>query len=78
MRAYVRDPAKPATRALADLAAQTGVAHLVHTRWRAEPIESRTYEWFAEAGYQADIAALRARHPGMLTFTEFLARHLPR
>ncbi|MFD2077862.1 Uncharacterized conserved protein YbjT, contains NAD(P)-binding and DUF2867 domains [Actinopolymorpha cephalotaxi] len=50
----------------------------VRTRWRAEPVESRMYEWFAEAGYQADIAALRERHPGMLTFREFLTRHLPR
>ncbi|GAA2757507.1 hypothetical protein GCM10009872_28670 [Actinopolymorpha rutila] len=48
------------------------------TRYHAEPITSRMYEWFAEAGYQADIAALRARHPDMLTFTEFLTRHLPR
>ncbi|NUT40769.1 MAG: NmrA/HSCARG family protein [Thermoactinospora sp.] len=30
--------------------------------------EGRMFFWFAESGYQADIAALRALHPGLLTF----------
>ncbi|SDR98243.1 NmrA/HSCARG family protein [Actinopolymorpha singaporensis] len=50
----------------------------VPTRYHAEPITSRMYEWFAESGYQADIAALRERHPDMLTFTDFLTRRLAR
>ncbi|MGW0231358.1 NmrA/HSCARG family protein [Actinopolymorpha singaporensis] len=50
----------------------------VPTRYHAAPITSRMYEWFAESGYQADIAALRERHPDMLTFTDFLTRRLAR
>jgi uncharacterized protein YbjT (DUF2867 family) len=44
----------------------------VPTRFEAEPIEERMFEWFAESGYQADIASLRARHPGLIRFEKFL------
>ncbi|MEV5897417.1 NmrA/HSCARG family protein [Nonomuraea fuscirosea] len=44
------------------------------TRFEALPIEERMFEWFAEEGYQADIAALRRRHPDLLTFERFLTR----
>lgn len=30
------------------------------------------FEWFQEHGYRADIAALRAEHPGLQTFATFL------
>ncbi|NYH55663.1 uncharacterized protein YbjT (DUF2867 family) [Nocardiopsis arvandica] len=30
------------------------------------------FEWFQESGYRADVSALRARRPSMLTFGEFL------
>lgn len=33
----------------------------------------RMFEWFGEAGYTADISALRARQPGLLTFDAWLA-----
>ncbi|MFI6296546.1 NmrA/HSCARG family protein [Nonomuraea sp. NPDC050790] len=46
------------------------------TRFEALPIEERMFEWFAEDGYQADLAALRLRHPDLLTFEEFLTRRL--
>ncbi|RII13970.1 NAD(P)H azoreductase [Streptomyces sp. YIM 130001] len=46
------------------------------TRLVTVPIEERMFEWFAEEGYEADIPALRAEHPGLLTFEEFLARRL--
>ncbi|MGW4408710.1 NmrA family NAD(P)-binding protein [Nonomuraea sp. NPDC004702] len=42
------------------------------------PGGERMYEWFLESGYQADIAALRARHPGLRTFESFLRDRLPR
>ncbi|MDG4858171.1 NmrA/HSCARG family protein [Streptomyces sp. T-3] len=46
------------------------------TRFEALPIEERMFEWFAEEGYRADLPALRRRHPGLLTFEEFLSRRL--
>lgn len=33
----------------------------------------RMFEWFGEAGYSADIPALKARQPGLLTFDAWLA-----
>lgn len=47
------------------------------TRLEALPVEERMFEWFAEEGYQADIAALRKRHSGLQTLAEFLTRRLP-
>ncbi|WP_314177332.1 NmrA/HSCARG family protein [Streptomyces winkii] len=46
------------------------------TRFEALPIEERMFEWFAEEGYEADIPALRAQHPGLLTFEAFLRQRL--
>ncbi|RFU85687.1 NmrA/HSCARG family protein [Streptomyces triticagri] len=46
------------------------------TRLVPLPIEERMFEWFAEGGYRADIPALRALHPGLSTFEEFLTRRL--
>jgi hypothetical protein len=34
--------------------------------------ELRMIVWFGEAGYQADIPALRAIHPGLLTFEQWV------
>ncbi|NUS05104.1 MAG: NmrA family NAD(P)-binding protein, partial [Nonomuraea sp.] len=42
------------------------------------PAGERMYEWFLESGYQADVAALRARHPGLSTFESFLRERLAR
>ncbi|MEL7977039.1 NmrA/HSCARG family protein [Isoptericola sp. F-RaC21] len=44
----------------------------IPTRLVATPIEERMYEWFAEDGYQADIAALRADFPWLQRFDAFL------
>lgn len=41
---------------------------------RAMGKESRMLFWFGEGGYRADIGALRALHPGLLTFEAWLAR----
>jgi uncharacterized protein YbjT (DUF2867 family) len=42
---------------------------------RRMPAEiSRMLFWFGETGYQADIEAVRRRHPGMLSFEAWLAR----
>lgn len=30
------------------------------------------FEWFQEHGYRADIPALRAEHPGLLSFAAYL------
>ncbi|GAB2959181.1 NmrA/HSCARG family protein [Micromonospora polyrhachis] len=46
------------------------------TRLEVLPIEERMFQWFAEAGYQADIPALRRQHPELLTFEQFLSRRL--
>ncbi|MDP9867610.1 MULTISPECIES: NmrA/HSCARG family protein [Streptosporangium] len=46
------------------------------TRFEALPIDERMFEWFAEEGYQADIATLRRQHPELLTFEQFLTRRL--
>ncbi|MEU9837909.1 NmrA/HSCARG family protein [Actinomadura sp. NPDC048032] len=46
------------------------------TRFEPLPIEERMFQWFAEAGYQADIPALRQQHPGLLTFERFLTQRL--
>ncbi|MGC4792354.1 NmrA/HSCARG family protein [Micromonospora sp. DT178] len=46
------------------------------TRLEPQPIEHRMYGWFAESGYQADIAGLRDRFPWLLTFEEFLRGRL--
>ncbi|GAA4316511.1 NmrA/HSCARG family protein [Actinomadura luteofluorescens] len=46
------------------------------TRFEPLPIEERMFQWFAEAGYQADIPALRRQHPDLLTFERFLTRRL--
>ncbi|MEU0370865.1 NmrA/HSCARG family protein [Streptomyces sp. NPDC006283] len=36
------------------------------------PEISLMFEWFQEHGYRADIAALRAEHPGLLSFAAYL------
>ncbi|WP_461012762.1 NmrA family NAD(P)-binding protein [Streptosporangium sandarakinum] len=36
------------------------------------PVEGRMFEWFAESGYQADLAELRDHFPGLLTFQNWL------
>ncbi|WP_206310934.1 NmrA/HSCARG family protein [Streptomyces sp. A1499] len=46
------------------------------TRLDPQPIEGRMFEWFAEEGYRADIPALRAEHPGLLTVERFLSQRL--
>ncbi|GGQ43232.1 uncharacterized protein YbjT (DUF2867 family) [Actinomadura coerulea] len=46
------------------------------TRFEPLPIEERMFQWFAEAGYQADIPALRRQHPHLLTFERFLTQRL--
>jgi uncharacterized protein YbjT (DUF2867 family) len=33
------------------------------------------YRWFNDHGYEADIAALREEHPGLITFEEYLRTH---
>ncbi|MEU3230560.1 NmrA/HSCARG family protein [Nocardiopsis alba] len=48
----------------------------VPTRLVTRPIEDRMFEWFAESGYRADIAALREEFGRLLTFEEFLRREL--
>ncbi|NUR83544.1 MAG: NmrA/HSCARG family protein [Nonomuraea sp.] len=45
---------------------------------QTDPGGERMYEWFLESGYQADVAALRARHPGLRTFESFLRARLGR
>ena len=35
----------------------------------------RMYRWFNDYGYEADIAALREKHPGLITFEEYLRTH---
>lgn len=34
--------------------------------------QAKMFDWFREAGYQADIPALRRLHPGLLTFDAWL------
>ncbi|KLK92574.1 hypothetical protein AA309_12720 [Microvirga vignae] len=34
----------------------------------------RMFEWFGADGYAADIPALRARQPGIMTFEDWLAK----
>ncbi|MEU6108317.1 NmrA/HSCARG family protein [Streptomyces albidoflavus] len=46
------------------------------TRLDPVPVEDRMFAWFAEEGYQADLLALRARRPDLLTFEQFLLRRL--
>ncbi|TDC80877.1 NmrA/HSCARG family protein [Micromonospora sp. KC606] len=46
------------------------------TRLEPQPIDGRMFEWFAESGYQADIADLRRRFPTLLTLEEFLRSRL--
>lgn len=41
---------------------------------RAMGKESRMLFWFGESGYDADIPALRERHPGLLTLRTWLAQ----
>ncbi|MFI9364424.1 NmrA/HSCARG family protein [Kitasatospora sp. NPDC053057] len=66
---------------------QIAAAFAAHTgrpaRYEAIPLEvlaekdvwmAKTFEWFNEIGYKADIPALRAAHPGLLTFAELLRR----
>ncbi|SDL80016.1 Uncharacterized conserved protein YbjT, contains NAD(P)-binding and DUF2867 domains [Nonomuraea maritima] len=43
---------------------------------RAMGKEARMLFWFAESGYDADIPALRERHPGLLTLKSWLTRTL--
>jgi uncharacterized protein YbjT (DUF2867 family) len=38
--------------------------------------EAKMMIWFGESGYAADIPNLRTLHPGLLTFKQWLARHL--
>jgi uncharacterized protein YbjT (DUF2867 family) len=33
------------------------------------------YRWFNDYGYEADIAALREEHPGLITFEQYLRTH---
>jgi uncharacterized protein YbjT (DUF2867 family) len=40
--------------------------------------ESRMLFWFGESGYHADIADLRRRHPGLLTFESWFAQQTRR
>lgn len=40
--------------------------------------ESRMFFWFGESGYRADIADLRRRHPGLLTFESWFAEQARR
>jgi uncharacterized protein YbjT (DUF2867 family) len=49
-------------------------------RWLLRMIgpESRMFFWFGESGYQADIADLRRRHPGLLTFESWFAQQARR
>jgi uncharacterized protein YbjT (DUF2867 family) len=35
----------------------------------------RMYRWFNDYGYEADIAALREVHPGLITFEQYLRTH---
>ncbi|GAB2941600.1 NmrA/HSCARG family protein [Micromonospora polyrhachis] len=53
----------------------------IPTRFERQPIEqlrvaveefAKMYHWLDEQGYRADIVALRQRHPGLLTFEEWL------
>ncbi|MFD5466877.1 NmrA/HSCARG family protein [Kitasatospora sp. NPDC127059] len=66
---------------------EIAAAFAAHTgrpaRYEAIPLEelakkdvwmAKTFEWFNEIGYKADIPALRAAHPGLLTFAELLRR----
>ncbi|EEP74788.1 NmrA family protein [Micromonospora sp. ATCC 39149] len=46
------------------------------TRLEPQPIDGRMFEWFAESGYEADIADLRRRFPTLLTLEEFLRSRL--
>ncbi|WP_268959548.1 NmrA family NAD(P)-binding protein [Nonomuraea antri] len=48
----------------------------VPTRLVPLPVEERLFEWFAESGYQADLAGLRERFPGLLTFHDWLAQRV--
>ncbi|WP_438486724.1 NmrA/HSCARG family protein [Streptomyces sp. S186] len=41
------------------------------------PEISLMFEWFQEHGYRADIPALRALHPGLLTFADYLKGAVP-
>jgi uncharacterized protein YbjT (DUF2867 family) len=50
----------------------TGVA----TRLVALPVEGRMFEWFAETGYQADLAKLRGHFPSLPTFQDWLGGQL--
>ena len=33
------------------------------------------YRWFNDYGYEADIAALKKEHPGLVTFEQYLRSH---
>jgi uncharacterized protein YbjT (DUF2867 family) len=48
----------------------------VPTRFVPLPIEERMFEWFAESGYQADLADLHDHFPGLLTFEDWLPEQL--
>ncbi|MEU6740841.1 NmrA family NAD(P)-binding protein [Streptosporangium sandarakinum] len=50
----------------------------VPTRLVPLPVEGRMFEWFAESGYQADLAELRDRFPGLLTFQDRLGGQVRR
>jgi hypothetical protein len=38
------------------------------------PLLARVFRWDNEEGYRADIPALRALHPGLMTFQSWLDR----
>jgi uncharacterized protein YbjT (DUF2867 family) len=38
------------------------------------PMLARAFRWYNDEGYRADIPALRARHPGLMTFQDWLDR----
>jgi uncharacterized protein YbjT (DUF2867 family) len=57
----------------------------VRSRFEEQPLEElraygeegvRMFEWFNESGYQADIPALRASHPGLRTLAAWLGERL--
>ncbi|UUV30011.1 NmrA/HSCARG family protein [Amycolatopsis roodepoortensis] len=48
----------------------------IRTRLDPQPIEERMFEWFADSGYQANLADLRTRFPELIRFETFLSGSL--
>ncbi|RKN39475.1 NmrA/HSCARG family protein [Streptomyces hoynatensis] len=68
------------------IAAALGRADGVPTRFERQPVEelrahsgelARMFAWLNETGYRADLPALRARHPGLLSFEDWLRARRP-